>query len=89
MSKWIEISFRHPPDVHRIRNFAEHLVRQLYDRKLGVLSMDDADRAFDRICITGIRTRMLNRSLGFLKQAIVDNGFSGDATMTSGTEGEG
>ena len=65
MSKWIEIKFHGPFDpngnlnIHRIQNFAEHLVRPLHQDGLGILSMDDADRTIDKIRISGIRTRML------------------------------
>lgn len=95
MSKWIEIKFHGPFDpegglnIHRIRNFAEHLVWPLHRDGLGVLSMDDADRTIDKIRISGIRTRMLRRSIAFIEKEIVEQGFSGDATITHGTDDEG
>lgn len=91
MAKWIEIKFHGPHfegvlDVHRIRNFAEYLVRPLHEKGLGLLTMDEADRAIDKIRISGVRTRGLRRSIAFIKEQIVEHGFSGDTTIEFGTE---
>jgi hypothetical protein len=88
MPRWIEITFRGTADVHRVRNLAEQLSWRLAQEDLGFLSGDDADAATDKMRITRVRAKRLRRALAFIKDVIVEHGFSGDAVIVAGSEDE-
>lgn len=83
MSRWIDMTFREPVDVHRLRNFGEDLSRIFSDNGWGVLPMDDADRATNYLRVTKIRSSMLRR---VIEMKIVEHGFSGEAAISHGSE---
>ncbi len=88
MPRWIDITFREPADIHRVRNFAEELSLVLDREHLGSLPMDEADRAVGHVRITAVRARVLNRLLARVKEILVAHGFSGEAMLTHGTEAD-
>jgi hypothetical protein len=54
-------------DIHKFRNFTEALSLELERTELGLLPMDEADRATTYVRITGIRKRDTRRCLALIK----------------------
>jgi hypothetical protein len=76
MSRWIDITFREPADIHRLHNFGEDLSCVFSDNGWGVLPLDDADRATNHLRVTNIRSSMLRRVIALVETKIVEHGYA-------------
>ena len=80
MARRVLISFDPEAEVHRIRNYTEVLSRAIPEIG-GCLSMEEADRATDRLAITAIPARKLKRVLAFAARLLRDHHLDTEATL--------
>ena len=87
MARCILISFDPEAEIHRVRNYAEALSRSVPEIA-SCLSMDEADRATDRLVITAIPARRLKRVLAFAARLLADHHLDTEATLEAYTDHE-
>ena len=70
----LAIDFQSPTatELHRIRNLGEDLFRAFAANRWAEISLDDVDRATDRLVVTVPHRKQLRRVVALLEQMLAD-----------------
>ena len=82
MSRLVSIVFRDAPSIHKVRNFAEELSLSIEREDLGLLPMDEADTAIDRVLVTTVHARKLRRAVELINKLLRKHYLQDSAVVT-------